>query len=225
MSDDNFVSRWARRKREVAKAEAQDAQRPPEPVPQAETAAGEAQQAGATAEAGPEAAPGNEIDLSSLPSLESITGSTDITGFLRRGVPDELTRSALRKAWVSDPTIRDFIGIAENQWDFNDPASIPGFGALDVAPDEVRQMAAKLVGDVQGAAEKMEETLRSAHRGTDAPQQIAADQPAPVGINSPDLAQPEEAPATENFASQQKEDGSPPEQKPKPRRHGGALPG
>jgi hypothetical protein len=32
-----------------------------------------------------------------------------------------MTVAALRRAWVSDPVIRDFIGIAENQWDFTNP--------------------------------------------------------------------------------------------------------
>ena len=45
-------------------------------------------------------------------------------------MPAELKRAALRRAWASDPAIRDFIGIAENQWDFNDPSGIPGFGPL-----------------------------------------------------------------------------------------------
>jgi hypothetical protein len=52
----------------------------------------------------------------------------DVTQFLRAGVPAELTRAALRRTWATDPAIRDFIGIAENQWDFNDPNAIPGFG-------------------------------------------------------------------------------------------------
>jgi hypothetical protein len=70
------------------------------------------------------------FDPTSVPSIEAIAADTDITGFLRAGVPEELTRSALRKAWAKDPAIRDFIGIAENQWDFNDPDGIPGFGPL-----------------------------------------------------------------------------------------------
>jgi hypothetical protein len=223
MSDDNFLSRWSRRKREIAKAEAQEAQRPPEPLP-TEPLPSDAQRADALAEAAPEAEPDSEVDLSSLPSLESITGSTDITGFLRRGVPDELARSALRKAWVSDPAIRDFIGIAENQWDFNDPASIPGFGALDVAPDEVRQMAAKLVGDVQQAAEKIGEAVQSAGLRVDAPQQIAGDPTASADVDSPDTVVPtQDVLKTANFASQQEEQDSPADSS-KPRRHGGALP-
>jgi hypothetical protein len=53
----------------------------------------------------------------------------------------------LRRAWVSDPVIRDFIGIAENQWDFNDPNGIPGFGPLPSAggaPVVVTQVLSKL---------------------------------------------------------------------------------
>jgi hypothetical protein len=223
MSDDNFLSRWSQRKRDVAKAE-EEAQRPPEPVRAAEPPPAEAQPADAPAEAAAEAAPESEVDLSSLPSLESITGSTDITGFLGRGVPDELARSALRKAWVSDPAIRDFIGIAENQWDFNDPSSIPGFGAIDLAPEQVRQMAAKLVGDVQEAAEKIDDTLQSAGLETYASQQIADDRAAAMDFNSPEpAAPPDETAKTTNSAPQQKEEISSAESS-KPRRHGGALP-
>jgi Protein of unknown function (DUF3306) len=65
-----------------------------------------------------------------LPSVDTITVDTDIRAFLKSRVPAELTRAALRRAWSSDPAIRDFIGIAENQWDFNDPTAIAGFGPL-----------------------------------------------------------------------------------------------
>jgi hypothetical protein len=73
------------------------------------------------------------FDPTSLPSIDSITANTDIRIFLQSGVPAELTEAALRRAWVSDPTIRDFIGIAENQWDFTNPTTIPGFGPLGYA--------------------------------------------------------------------------------------------
>ena len=81
------------------------------------------------------------IDPVSLPSLESIAADSDIVAFLRAGVPAELTRAALRKAWTSDPAIRDFIGIAENQWDFNDPNGILGFGPLQPAESGVDVLA------------------------------------------------------------------------------------
>ena len=76
------------------------------------------------------AAPKPEFDLASLPSLDSITAATDIRAFLAPGVPKELARAALRRAWSADPAIRDFKGLAENDWDFTDPTAMPGFGAL-----------------------------------------------------------------------------------------------
>src|SRR5207253_3315872 len=49
--------------------------------------------------------------------------------------------AALRRAWVSDPVIRDFIGIAENQWDFTNPTTIPGFGPLHETGDKLSLIA------------------------------------------------------------------------------------
>jgi hypothetical protein len=45
---------------------------------------------------------------------------------------------------VSDPAICDFIGIAENQWDFADPTAIPGFGPLRETDDVPRLLAQAL---------------------------------------------------------------------------------
>ena len=85
------------------------------------------------------------FDPTSLPAIESIAAGVDIRPFLQSGVPAELTRAALRRAWVTDPAIRDFVGIAENQWDFNDPTAMPGFGPLTAA-DEAATLAAKTHG-------------------------------------------------------------------------------
>jgi hypothetical protein len=83
------------------------------------------------------------FDLESLPSLESITAETDIRDFLRPGVPADLKHEALRRAWSTDPGIRDFIGLAENSGDFNNPAEMPGFGPID--PSEVARLMARFV--------------------------------------------------------------------------------
>jgi hypothetical protein len=124
---ENFVSRWARLKREVAgtpktDTEAKAAQPAAEVAPDTGTAP--------TAQHGNDGVADESLDLARLPSIETITVDTDIRAFLRSRVPAELTRAALRRAWASDPAIRDFIGIAENQWDFNDPNAKPGFGPL-----------------------------------------------------------------------------------------------
>jgi len=87
---------------------------------------------------------GETCDLTQLPSIDSIGASTDVTAFLRPGVPPELTRAALRRAWSSDPAIRDFVGLVENGWDFNDPSAMPGFGPI--SPQEVARLVTQLIG-------------------------------------------------------------------------------
>ena len=131
---EKFVSRWSRRKRASdLKCGARES---------AESSAAVV----ANLDTGDEAAAKQDsaertFDLSALPPLESITAATDIRSFLQLRVPVELTRAALRRAWVSDPLIRDFIGIAENQWDFTNPTTIPGFGPLPQALDEADRVA------------------------------------------------------------------------------------
>jgi hypothetical protein len=139
---DNFFLRWARLKRDSDTRHKTDLSqtltpRPPEAV----SAGAEA----AVAELRADGAADDAFDLASLPSIEAITADTDIRGFLRSCVPAELTRAALRQAWANDPAIRDFIGIAENQWDFNDPNAIPGFGPLQVT-DNVPALVAQALG-------------------------------------------------------------------------------
>src|SRR5262249_24839339 len=85
------------------------------------------------------------FDPTTLPPIESIGAETDIRAFLAPGVPPELTRAALRRVWTADPKIRDFVGLAENAWDFNAPNAIAGFGPLDM-PEELRQRLIDMVG-------------------------------------------------------------------------------
>jgi hypothetical protein len=86
------------------------------------------------------------FDSGALPPIDSITATSDVRAFLAPGVPEELTRAALRRAWVIDPTIRDFVGLAENQWDFTKPDAVPGFGSLKLTP-ELCRIAAAIFGD------------------------------------------------------------------------------
>lgn len=146
MSDaENFVARWARLKRDTAKpkptGDAPDSNSKP-----AETASAAEQRPGDAPTAARGAAE-PAFDIASLPSIESITANSDIRAFLQSGVPAELTKAALRRAWTTDPAIRDFIGIAENQWDFTDPTAMPGFGPLE-ATDDVSKLVAQAMGKV-----------------------------------------------------------------------------
>ena len=87
---------------------------------------------------------GNQpVDPVQLPSLDSIGADTDIADFLRPGVPPDLTRAALRRAWTSDPAIKNFVGLVENGWDFNDPSAMGGFGPI--SPEEVARLAGNVL--------------------------------------------------------------------------------
>ena len=132
MSED-FLSRWARLKRE---ATAEPANRPQAPATDAEPTP-------------LDAAPAAPIDLSSLPPIESLSAESNVAAFLQAGVPEDLTRAALRHAWARDPTIRDFVGIAENQWDFNGEGAIAGFGSLS-AEETARYVAARTLAAAHG---------------------------------------------------------------------------
>jgi hypothetical protein len=104
------------------------------------------------------------FDLTRLPAIESITAQTDISGFLAPGVPAELTRAALRRAFSADPSIRDFIGPSENAWDFNAPDAMGGFGPLEMT-EELRQQILQMVGrglDAPDTAESTESAASSA---------------------------------------------------------------
>jgi hypothetical protein len=146
MSDDNFVSRWSRLKRESEQrrkvppeAEASDARPSDGRDERAAEAPGQARPT-----------PERPFDPATLPPIDSIVAGKDIRAFLQKGVPAELTKAALRRAWASDPAIRDFIGLAENQWDFTDPTAIPGFGTLE-ATDNVGQLVAQAMGKLPDA--------------------------------------------------------------------------
>lgn len=142
---ENFAARWSRLKRATAKEQQEAAAAQPSPQPaQAAPAGDTGARAGSDRADKPSEAP---FDPKSLPPIDSITAETDIKAFLQAGVPKDLTRAALRRAWTADPAIRDFIGLAENQWDFTDPAGIPGFGPLE-ATDDVRQLVARAMGQL-----------------------------------------------------------------------------
>jgi hypothetical protein len=151
MSDEDFLARWSRRKQE-AKAGPVEL-KPEEPAEANRPARPEH----------PAAQPGTpEVDLSRLPAIESIDAVTDITGFLRTGIPQELSRAALRRAWSADPAIRDFVGPAENAWNFNDPNAMPGFGPIDYSAEQLDSLVRRIVGGVAQAAETVPDPVAEA---------------------------------------------------------------
>jgi hypothetical protein len=122
--DKSFLARWSQRKQEAKQ---------PEPK----------QDAAPVAEV--EAEP--EFDLSSLPKLEELTETTDITAFLRKGVPEHLRNAALRKSWALDPAIRNYVNPAlDYAYDWNTPGGVPGSSELGAGVD-----VARLVSQIMGS--------------------------------------------------------------------------
>lgn len=207
MSED-FLSRWSRLKRESTA----------EPVHPSEP------QTTDSAPSPPNPAPVPAIDVASLPAIESISAEGTVAAFLRAGVPDDLTRAALRKAWTSDPAIRDFVGIAENQWDFNGEETIAGFGSLS-AEEYARHVAAlALRAEGSAAAEvRNADKLEScgavrARDSTDGGEVPSASAPQTHAIARPPVGESQARPV---IPARVPESGGAP---PARRTHGTALP-
>lgn len=144
--EDNFLARWSQRKREVKRAElernadaavdadaAKDVASDGKPLPPAEAASADAQ-----AE--------QPFDLESLPKLDELTASTDIRGYLQKGVPEDLRNAALRKVWALDPMIRDYVSPAlDYAYNWNVPGGVPGNGELAPGTD-IASMVARVFG-------------------------------------------------------------------------------
>ncbi len=148
MSDEQFLARWSRRKREAKAGQTEPA---PEKAADAPGLASSDDAATVDHAAAEPVSP--ETELSNLPPIESIDAATDITAFLRKGIPQELSRTALRRAWSADPAIRDFVGLAENAWDFNDPNAMAGFGPLNCSAEQVDALVRRVVRGVVETAE------------------------------------------------------------------------
>ena len=207
MSEEEFLARWSRRKRESQAV-------PAEPAPAQSTPPQSTPPVAAKDEEG-------EFDLSCLPSIDEINAATDITAFLSKGVPRELSRAALRRAWTTDPTIRDFVGLAENAWDFNDPTAMPGFGPLDCSSEELAALVDRIIGGVREAARSLPETPTETEAS--ALELHEADVPeASNVVESPGETEHLAAPVA---VQPNTADGSADSAEPiRPRTHGGALP-
>ena len=159
--EEGFLGRWSRLKREARVEE--PVLEPAAPLPEAllpETVP-------------PEPSPeetGEEV--ANLPALDSLGSDSDYTGFLRREVPADLRREALRRAWASDPVIAGFRGFAEYDWDYN----APGYGALRPTDDIARLLNAVLPDEKRDEEEAVEVVaVADAEILAESPQPLTAD--------------------------------------------------
>jgi hypothetical protein len=187
---EGFLSRWSKRKAEVRQQE----QKP------------------ATEVAPPPAAEDEEIDLATLPSIESLTVDSDFSVFLKKGVPLALRNAALRKLWLTEPSVVNYKALVEYNWDF----TAPGYGDL-LPTDNIAKMAQQVFsGFSQTPATE------------DAPSAEPAEVPAPQqALPAPEEPAIATAPITGPGAEAEPVAQAPEEAESMPlprRRHGGALP-
>lgn len=93
------------------------------------------------------ASPQSSFDAANVTPMGSIDSGAGIRQFLASGMPTHMTGAALRRAWSTDPAIRDFIGLSENSWDFDAAGGVPGFGS--VTRDDARRLLARVVGETK----------------------------------------------------------------------------
>ena len=120
----------------------------------------------------------------------------------------------MRKMWSLDPVIRDYVGPSEYAWDFNQPGSMAGFGAL--GPNTSVADFLSTVSRVLPAEDPPTPPLQ----GTAAVEQTASVAPAePATPPEPPRAADQVELAPEPPAEADRGEQAP----PRPR-HGGALP-
>lgn len=113
-----------------------------------------------------------EPPLEIPPAAETIDLG-EIAGWLKRNVPPAWKTAALRRLWVADPAIRNFVEMADYAWDWNTPGGAPGYGPMRAA-DNVADLLRRIIATPEPAA----------------PAEPEASPPAPA----PALARPAEPP-------------------------------
>ena len=149
------------------------------------------------------------IDPATLPPIESLGADSDYTVFLRKGVPEALRIAALRKAWASDPFIRDFRSPAiDYGWDFTTPE-------FDLRPtDDVAKMLDRIFPP---KAPESEQPAEPAAPANEAPKIASRSDPP-----APELRLPQKQ--AEPPVREPARDPAPAEPALPRRKHGGALP-
>jgi hypothetical protein len=215
---EGFLARWSRRKRAARDGPDPPPAEPAEPAPPAQP------------EPAPVAAPEAEaepFDPASLPRLEDLTPTTDITAFLRKGVPLPLRNAALRRMWSLDPAIRDFIGPVDYGWDWNTPGGVPDFvDGIGEGP-QVRALVERLLSPPPaGPAAPRDRRPEGAEDAVEAAKVARLEPPDPAGGGPPGEPPPAaaEEPAPAADTTRPDEPGEAPASPPPGPRHGGAMP-
>lgn len=150
-ASDGFLARWSRRKLETG-------------VPAELTGNDELADTGITSPGDTSESNDGQLspeEIAALPRVEDLTAETNLTQFLRAGVPALLRKEALRRMWSLDPAIRDFVGEARDySYDWNTVGGVPASGPLlptDDAEATLSRMFSRLEADADDEAERGEQ--------------------------------------------------------------------
>ena len=133
------LSRWSRRKMKARRGR-------PEADP--EEAAEQQKEPAKVEEPEVKMSPEEEAEVLrklDLPSPEALQAGDDFSGFLKKGVPDQIRRRALRLLWRSNPILANVDGLVDYGEDFTDAATVVenlqtvfvvGHGARPIEPEE-----------------------------------------------------------------------------------------
>lgn len=206
MSEENFFSRWARRKNEVRGGRTPEeaprepvAERPAAPVapPAARTEpAREASPAAAGAAAPTEEA----LPLPSMEDVARLTRDSDYSAFMRRGVDEDVKRAAMKKLFT-DPHYNVMDGLDIYIDDYSKPDPIPASMLRKMAQSKMLGLFRDEEGENEKAAAVADATPAAVPTddgtGADVPQSRAAEDvgPAPAAAAPPNAPDAAEAPA------------------------------
>lgn len=103
------------------------------------------------------------LDKYGLPDPDNIELGTDVTGFMRKEIPDLLRRKALRSLWRSNPVLAVLDGLNDYDEDFTDAgATVKGATTLYKVGqgmiDKTRKIDEKLESRVEAPAKSPEPT-------------------------------------------------------------------
>lgn len=202
-SDDGRLSRWSRRKAESRSGKRGRAN----PVALDEPAEAEIDLAPPPDDSALSAVVGDEAgadvgedDLSEeeraaivaeLPDIETLDKESDFTPFLKKGVPEDLTRMALRKLWLSDTVFANLDGLAEYDHDYNALDKL-----ISMADTNYKVGKGFLAEDGETEQVAETETAESGGEGSDDP-------------DSPELAKSDESAPEKTLGNESEDDEDP----------------
>jgi hypothetical protein len=224
---EGFFSAWSRRKRAARLEEARAATEPDLDPDAVAAEASEAQE--------PEADAVDETYIAQLPSLEEITGDTDLGPFMKRGVPRSMRNAAMRKVWLANTLIRNHDDPAvDYAWDWNAPEGVPGAHGT-ISQESISKMVKSLTTRAERAPVEDFDLAEAAAPGPEDAEAAGArtevapppeEGPEPEPMPSPVRRTEAPAPAAEKTPAQNAAQPGPAstEVVASARRHGSALP-